>query len=72
MFSCENKMLSFICCLFSHFVIDVFVGWLVVLGLAALRDSISVYIRPSLRESEKEERNDRREKKTYTQPPTRA
>ena len=32
------------------------VGWLVVLGLAALLDSISVYIRPSPREREKEER----------------
>ena len=37
------------------------VGWLVVLGLTALLDSISVYIGPSLREREKEKRNDRRE-----------
>ena len=30
-------------------------GWLAVLGLTALRDSISVYIGPSPREREKEE-----------------
>ena len=36
-------------------------GWLVVLGLTALRDSISVYIGPSLREREKVERKVRRE-----------
>ena len=35
------------------------VGWLVVLGLTALRDSISVYIGPSPREREKETRKDR-------------
>ena len=35
------------------------VGWLVVLGLTALWDSIAVYIGPSLKEREKEERNDR-------------
>ena len=35
------------------------VGWLVVLGLTALRDSISVYIGPSPKEREKEERKDR-------------
>ena len=35
------------------------VGWLVVLGLMALRDSISVYIGPSPREREKEKRKDR-------------
>ena len=35
------------------------VGWLVVLGLTALRDSISVYIGPSPREKEKETRRDR-------------
>ena len=46
-------------------------GWLVVLGLTALWDSISVYIGPSPREREKEERNDRREKKMSNQPPTR-
>ena len=34
-------------------------GWLVVLGITALSDSISVYIGPSHREREKEERNDR-------------
>ena len=33
--------------------------WLVVLGLAALSDSISVYIGPSPKEREKEERKDR-------------
>ena len=38
-------------------------GWLVVLGLTALRNGISVYIGPSPREREKEARNDRREKK---------
>ena len=31
------------------------VGWLVVLGLTALCDSISVYIGPSPKEKEKEE-----------------
>ena len=35
------------------------VGWLVVLGLTALCDSISVYIGPSPRDREKEKRNDR-------------
>ena len=35
------------------------VGWLVVFGLTALRDSISVYIGPSPREKEKETRRDR-------------
>ena len=35
------------------------VGWLVVLGLTALWDSISVYIGPSPKEREKEERKDR-------------
>ena len=37
------------------------IGWLVVLGLAALWDSISVYIGPSPKEREKEERKDRGE-----------
>ena len=37
------------------------VGWLVVLGLMALSDSISVYIGPSPKEREKEERKDRGE-----------
>ena len=36
-------------------------GWLVVLGLTALSDSISVYIRPSTKEREKEMRKDRGE-----------
>ena len=44
------------------------VGWLVVLGLAALLDSISVYIGPSPREREKEERTGRREKNMSKQP----
>ena len=43
-------------------------GWLVVLGLTALSDSISVYIGPSPKEREKEERNDRREKNVQTSP----
>ena len=34
-------------------------GWLVVLGLTALSDSISVFIGPSPKEREKEERKDR-------------
>ena len=38
--------------------IRLLVGWLV-LGLTALRDSISVYIGPSPKEREKEERKDR-------------
>ena len=42
----------------SNRIID---GWLVVLSLAAFLDSISVYIGPSPREREKEERKDRRE-----------
>ena len=37
------------------------VGWLVVLGLTALSDSISIYIGPSPKESEKEKRKDRGE-----------
>ena len=41
------------------YVINWLLSWLVVWGLAALSDSISVYIRPSPREREKEERNDR-------------
>ena len=35
------------------------VGWLVVLGLTALSDSISIYIGPSPKEREKEEKQDR-------------
>ena len=38
------------------------VGWLVVLGLTALLDSISVYIGLSPREREKEEQKGRRVK----------
>ena len=44
------------------------VGWLVVLGLTALSDSISVYIGPSPRDREQEKRNDRREKKCPNNP----
>ena len=44
------------------------VAWLVVWGLTALWDSISVYIGPSLREREKEKRNDRQEKKSPNNP----
>ena len=43
-------------------------GWLVVLGLTALSDSISVYIGPSSREREQEKRNDRGEKKYPNNP----
>ena len=43
-------------------------GWLVVLGLSAIWDSISVYIGPSPREREKEKRSDRREKKCPNNP----
>ena len=35
------------------------VGWLVVLGLTALLDSISVYIGPSPKDRDKEERKNR-------------
>ena len=38
---------------------DCLVGWLVVLGLMALSDSISVYIGPSPKERKKEERKDK-------------
>ena len=47
--------------LWSHYPRCQSVGWLVVLGLAALLDSISVYLGPSPREREKEERKDRGE-----------
>ena len=39
--------------------VRVTIGWLVVLVLTALSDSISVYMGPPPREREKEERNDR-------------
>ena len=42
--------------------------WLVVFGIMALWDSISVYIGPSPREWEKENRKDRREKKWPNNP----
>ena len=45
------------------------IGWLVVLGLTALWDSISVYIQPSPKEREKEERKDRWEYKCPNKPP---
>ena len=44
------------------------VGWLVVWSLTTLWNSISVYIGPSLREREKEKRNDRREKQSPSNP----
>ena len=49
------------------FSIQILVGWLF-WGLTTLRDSISVYIGPFLREREKQEKNDRREKKMSKQP----
>ena len=56
----------------KQFQPDIFFGWLVVLGLTALWDSISVYIGPSPRERErerdKEERKDRGEKNVQTPP----
>ena len=45
------------------------VGWLDDLGLTALGNSISVYIRPSPKEREKELRWDRREKMSKQPPP---
>ena len=48
-----------------------FDGWLVVWGLTALSNSISVCVGPSPREREKEERNNRRRKK-YPNNPDRA
>ena len=42
-----------------NFTLCLLVGWLVVLGLTALWDSISVCIGPSSKEREKEERKDR-------------
>ena len=42
-------------------VLLIWISWLVVLSLTALRDSISVYIGPSPKEREKEESKDRRE-----------
>ena len=47
---------------------SLYIGWLVVEGLTALLDSISVYIGPSPREREKEKRSDRREKKCQNNP----
>ena len=44
------------------------IDWLIVLGLTALWDSISIYIGPSPKEREKEERTDRREKKCPNNP----
>ena len=53
-----------------HFLFwSVFLIDLVVLGLTALLDSISVYIGPSPKEREKDERNNRREKKCPNNPP---
>ena len=44
-------------------------GWLVVLGLTALWDSISVYIGPSPREAERKEKRKTREKMSKQPPP---
>ena len=49
-------------------LIPLLVNWLVVLGLTALWDSISVYIGPSPREWEKEKKSDRWEKNVQTSP----
>ena len=49
-------------------VIPLLVGWLVVFGLTALWDSISVNIGRSPKEREKEKRNDRWEKKCPNNP----
>ena len=44
----------------GHYVsLTAYIGWLVVLGLTALIDSNSVYIGPSPKEREEEERKDR-------------
>ena len=40
-------------------IVHELVGWLVVLDLTTLSDNISVYIEPSPKEREKEERKDR-------------
>ena len=52
----EIPFIDFKTCLLPFFIIF---GWLVDLGLTALGDSISVYIGPSPKEREKEERKDR-------------
>ena len=49
-------MASFVVSFFPLDVLDELVGWLVVLGLTALCDNISVYIGPSPKEREKEEK----------------
>ena len=68
--------LQYLSCLYTFATLDFqapinawLVCWLVVLGLTSLWDSISVYIRPSLRERKKEEKKDRWEKKKSKQPP---
>ena len=48
-------------CLKRALTLKHLVGWLVVLGLTALSDSISVYIGPSPKEREKEKRKARGE-----------
>ena len=55
------------CALYLHQVL--LVGWLVVLGLTALLDSISVYIGPSLRERGKEEKGQTTVKMSKQPPP---
>ena len=65
----KNLLLQNHCadCLETRYVAS-WVGWLVVFGLKALLDNISVYIGPSPREREKEKRNDRRGKKCPNNP----
>ena len=65
---CVVQTITISCC-FNRVKSSYFkVGWLVVLVLTALSDSISVYIGPSPREREKEMRNDRREIKCPNNP----
>ena len=67
----QGKFLNFNILLTNHQILfnikEVF-GWLVVLDLAALSDSVSVYIGPSPREREKKERKNRGEKNVQTTP----
>ena len=50
--------------LLNKMMTEVMAGW----GVMALRDIISVYIEPSPRQKEKEERNNRREKELFNHP----
>ena len=63
---CQSFVVGPLLGLFTNY--PKFGWWLVVLDLTALWDSILVYIGPSLREREKKERNDRREKNVQTNP----